>query len=63
MILESRYTLSQPIDLGAGDAVELPTHGSFQHYNPIVVIDGSHATQPINDLRSCKGAFDNPVRE
>lgn len=56
-----KYSLSQPTDGRLGDTVKLPPHGSFQHYNPVVVIDRAHGPQSVKDFIGCKRAFDNPV--
>lgn len=56
-------TLSEPFNGGALDAAELTAHCSFQHYDPVVVVDRSEAEKYGKDFIGAKGRFDNPVRQ
>ncbi|NIJ16502.1 hypothetical protein [Sphingobium vermicomposti] len=53
--------LTQPFDCGALDAAELSPHCSFQHYDPVIVIDRADAQQGGKHFIGAKGCFDNPM--
>ncbi|WP_153017836.1 hypothetical protein [Sphingobium sp. AM] len=51
----------QPFDGGALDSAELSAHGGFQHYNPVIVVNGANAEQRVDDLICAKRRFNDPV--